>query len=86
MDTETAVEWLGIVALGCLIFLIMWFAMADKPVLRYNLYSSGAYLTLNVDTDNTTDSSIPLIGVSYERAVAIVDSLNSELQRHPRLK
>jgi hypothetical protein len=87
MDTEQVCKWLGIIALACALFLIMFFALAGKPVVRYNLgaQSSGA-LYINVDIENATDNTISLIGISYERAIAIVDSLNAELLRHPRLK
>lgn len=85
MNTETKLNWL----LGCtfafaFLFLVFYFALSEKPVVRYNLvgYSSG--LSIQVDVENACDTNIPLIGVSYDHAVAIVDSLNAELQKHPR--
>lgn len=86
MITEEKIAWTIASIFFAIIFaIILQFSFAKKPVVRYNLGSDGmGSLRIRVDIENCYDGEIPLIGVDYERAIAIVDSLNAELNRHPR--
>lgn len=62
------------------IFIVYDFYSSEKHVYSYELSASGTNgaLMLRVDIDNSHDDYIPLIGVSYQEAVALRDSLNSK--------
>jgi hypothetical protein len=78
--------WMVILGIFCfwLIFAMVWFLFAEKPVVRYELSGYAGQLQIRVDIENCADSFIPLIGVDYEYAITIIDSLNSGLVKHPR--
>jgi len=78
--------WMTILGVFCilLIAIIGWFFFAEKPTVRYDLSPVSSGLQIRVEIENALDEYIPLIGVDYERAITIVDSLNAELERHPR--
>lgn len=78
--------FLLLILISIALAIVCWFTFSEKPVVCYNLgtQSSGA-LVISVDIENAIDDEIILVGVDYERAISIVDSLNAELKRHPRL-
>lgn len=68
--------------------ILIWVVTSDKPILRYYIDSSPNTSTINirVEIQNCNDSYFTLSGMSYWEAYRFVDSLNTELQRHPRSK
>lgn len=78
--------WMVIVGLFCISILsiILWFSLAEKPVVRYELASYVGVPAIRVDIENSSDRTIILSGKSYEDAIAIIDSMNASLERHPR--
>lgn len=80
--------WFAIIAATIVLFSLCYLLFSSKPILRYDLSSdnNGSVPVIRVDVDNGWDGQIPLPGITYERAFQFVDSLNSELLRHPRIK
>lgn len=78
--------WLVILGLFCILLISMlaYFSFAEKPVVRYELSGECGDLRIRVDIENGADDFIDLVNVDYLEAVVLIDSLNSELQRHPR--
>ena len=80
-------EKFWMVILGIFLILLMsiitWFVFAEKPTVRYELSGCNG-LEIRADIENSLDEYISLVGVDYERAIVLVDSLNAELERHPR--
>lgn len=72
---------LGVATVG-LLGLFGWTA-SPKHVHSYTLSGNGLESSNNfnirVDIENAPDDHIPLIGVDYQEAVAIVDSLNKTI-------
>lgn len=60
--------------------------LSPKHVIRYDLggrYSEGIP-TINVDIENSSDETIQLSkDVTWEAAVKMIDSLNTDLAKHP---
>jgi len=81
-------EKFGMVILGLFLILLMsliaWFSFAEKPTVRYELVSSCGVPAIMVDIENAPDRLMVLSGKTYEEAVAIADSMNASLERHPR--
>ena len=88
--TKSRVVAFVIGALLVLIFsaIIVRTILVDKPVLRYYLASGSQTnsFVIRADIDNWGDDYIATNGMSYQQAFNLVDSLNAELVRHPRLK
>lgn len=54
---------------------------SPKHIHSYTLGSGGSSdLEIRVDIENSPDDYIPLIGVDYKEAVALVDSLNKTIK------
>jgi|GEM_PF-4240173 hypothetical protein len=67
--------WMVILGVFCILLMVImaWFFFAEKPTVRYDLspISTSGGLQIRVDIENACDEYIPLIGVDYERAIAI---------------
>lgn len=76
--------WMYVVTVACwgLIVLLATLSVGDKSVRGYYLTGSAMEgVEIGVDIDNAIDHYIPLIGVTYEQAVAIVNELNAGLPK-----
>lgn len=82
IDGETLFKWWAFLTVTVLtISLITWMAL-PKHIHSYTLSDGGEggdNLYIRVDIENAQDDHIPLIGVDYKEAVAIVDSLNNTI-------
>jgi hypothetical protein len=72
--------------LATLLGVLVHHILAPKHVIRYDLggkYSEGIP-EINVDIENCTDETIKLSkDVTWEAAIKMVDSLNTDLAKHP---
>ena len=72
--------------LATLLGVLVHHILAPKHVIRYDLsgkYSDGIP-EINVDIENCTDETIELSkDVTWEAAIKMIDSLNTDLAKHP---
>ena len=72
--------------LATLLGVLVHHILSPKHVVRYELggrYSEGIP-TINVDIENSSDEVIQLSkDVTWESAVKMIDSLNTNLSKHP---
>ena len=72
--------------LATLLGVLVHHILSPKHVIRYDLsgrYSEGIPC-INVDIENSSDETIQLSkDVSWEAAVKMIDSLNTDLAKHP---
>lgn len=72
--------------LATLLGVLVHHILSPKHVVRYELggrYSEGIP-TINVDIENSQDETIQLSkDVTWESAVKMIDSLNTNLTKHP---
>ena len=86
MEWDNIWNAVGIFVVLVLLFVLCFFALSDKPTLRYYVASDGNNnnLVVRADVQNWQDYSMIANGLTFEHALTIVDSLNAELVRHPR--
>jgi hypothetical protein len=82
MTTEDRLGWtLAFILVFFVMGLISYGVFSKKYTKQYSLSASGNGLAIEREIENATDVKIPLINVSYERAIALVDSLNKTLPK-----
>lgn len=83
IDGETLFKWWAFITASTLTILIIGWVASPKHTYSYTLSDGGGdmgdHLYIRVDIENDVDDHIPLIGVEYDEAVALVDSLNKTL-------
>ena len=85
MDTDGRLGW-GVVYIIVLALVVfgLWGMFSAKYTKGYSLSGEKTSLIILHEIENAEDAKIPLIGVDYERAVALVDSLNKTLPENIR--